>query len=78
MGISDEIVSCDEIGKRLEGSRLSVGRAILIARGNRLPFDVGRLHDLGIEHEVSVDVVDAIEVGAACSGESGVEATVVD
>lgn len=78
MGISDEIVSCDKIGKGLEGARFSVGRVVLMTRDNRLPFDVGWLHDLRIEHEVGVDVVNAIEVGATCSGESGIEATKVD
>lgn len=75
MGISDEIVSCDKVRKRFESARFSVGRVLLMVRCNRLPFDVGRLHDLGIEHEVGVDIVNAVEVGATCSGKSGIEAT---
>ena len=37
---------------------------------------MGRLHDLGVEHQIGVGVVDAVEVGSAEGSGDGVEAAV--
>lgn len=76
-GVGDKIISRNEIGKRLESGRFPVG-LFLFTRKRTLPLDVARLHDLGIEHQVSVDVVNTIQVCTTCGGESRVEATGVN
>ena len=72
VSVGDQIVSGDVAWNWWENgglrSGIAVGRRVFIRLRDALPLGMGRLHDLGIEDEISVDFVDAgIVVTTLCS-----------
>lgn len=60
-----------------QGFLLLLGFEVLGRGWDVFPFHVRGLHDLGVEHEVCVGVVDAVEICAAEGGQCSVEAAAV-